>query len=696
MVEHSRRRFLARASLALGAGAAMPLLPGVIRSALAVPPARVTGTVQDVQHVVILMQENRSFDHYFGCLRGVRGYGDPRPLRLPSGKPVWYQPERKGSDRYVLPFRLNSQTSSAQWMKDLNHDWKGSHETWKHHDAWIAQKSAMSMGHFQREDLPFYYALADAFTLCDGYHASLFGPTNPNRMYMFTGTSGLSVGNDGEQAVNNRDDGNWTADMARDNPRFPGYTWSTYSERLQAAGVSWQVYQEFDNYGDNSHPYFANFRKLDRASPLYRRGRAIVPGSTADNAKASRGEHLVAAFARDVRAGTLPQVSWIVAPYLLSEHPEATPAYGESLSARLLEVLAASPEVWSKTVFLINYDENDGFFDHVPPALPAIRPELGASNVDLHGEDYHGVPVGLGPRVPMLVVSPWSRGGWVNSQVFDHTSVLRFLERRFGVMEPNINPWRRAVAGDLTSTLDFVGHDPAPVALPDTRDYIARIDATATLPPPQRPAQQALPVQEPGQRPARALPYDFDVRLQVQADARVLRMRNRGDAGVALNAYADGGMAGPWFYTLAADSELQDARAWRGDAADAGYAVRVHGPNGFLREFHGDGIGDAGLQAEADYDAAAQCLLLMLGNAGTQPCTLRVHDGYRGDGTEQTLTLAAGDRIVLRLPLQAQHHWYDLTIDSATLPQWRRRLAGHIETGRPSMSDPAIGRTVGA
>lgn len=692
MVEHSRRRFLARASLALGAGAVMPLLPGVIRSALAVPPTRVTGTLQDVQHVVILMQENRSFDHYFGCLRGVRGFGDPRPLRLPSGRPVWYQPESGASDRYVLPFRLNSQTSSAQWMKDLNHDWKGSHATWKHHDAWIAQKTAMTMGHFQREDLPFYYALADAFTICDGYHASLFGPTNPNRMYMFTGTSGLSVGNDGEQAVNNRDDGNWTADMARDNATFPGYTWTTYSERLQQAGVSWQVYQEFDNYGDNSHPYFANFRNLDRGSPLYRRGRAIVPGSTADNAKASRGEHLVAAFERDVRSGNLPQVSWIVAPYLLSEHPEATPAYGESLSARLLEVLAASPQVWSKTVFLINYDENDGFFDHVPPALPATDPAIGASNVDLRGEDYHGVPVGLGPRVPMLVVSPWSRGGWVDSQVFDHTSVLRFLERRFGVAEPNISPWRRAIAGDLTSTLDFAGHDDARVALPDTRDFIARADATAALPAPQRPAQQALPMQEPGQRPACALPYDFDVRMQVGERKPTLRMVNRSTVGVALNVYADEGSAGPWFYTLAAGSELNDARDWRG-AADAGYALRVHGPNGFLREFHGDGVTDAGLHADADYDAASQCLLLELRNAGAQACRLRIRDGYR-DGAEQALDLAAGARQWLRFPVAAQHHWYDLEIANASMPQWRRRLAGHIETGRPSMSDPAIGRAV--
>ncbi|MBB4129119.1 phospholipase C [Xanthomonas translucens] len=693
MVEHSRRRFLASASLALGAGAVMPLLPGAIRSALAVPPARVTGTVQDVQHVVILMQENRSFDHYFGCLRGVRGFGDPRPLRLPSGRPVWYQPEAGAGDRYVLPFRLNGQTSSAQCMEGLNHDWKGSHETWKHHDAWIAQKSAMTMGHFQREDLPFYYALADAFTICDGYHASLFGPTNPNRMYMFTGTSGLSVGNDGEQAVNNRDDGNWTADMARDNPAFPGYTWTTYSERLQQAGVSWQVYQEFDNYGDNSHPYFANFRNLDRASPLYRRGRAIVPGSTADNAKASRGEHLLAAFERDVRGGTLPQVSWIVAPYLLSEHPQGTPAYGESLSARLLEVLAASPEVWSKTVFLINYDENDGFFDHVPPALPATDPAIGASNVDLRGEDYHGVPVGLGPRVPMLVVSPWSRGGWVDSQVFDHTSVIRFLERRFGVAEPNIGPWRRAIAGDLTSALDFAGHDDARVALPDTRGFIARADATAALPPPQRPAQQALPTQEPGQRPARALPYDFDVRLQAGSQGPTLRMINRSTVGVALNAYADGGSAGPWFYTLAAGSELSDARDWRGVATDPGYALRVHGPNGFLREFHGDGVTDAGLQADVDYDAASQCLLLELHNAGAQACRLRIRDGYR-DGAEQALDLGAGAHQWLRFRLVAQHHWYDLEVASAAMPQWRRRLAGHIETGRPSMSDPAIGRVV--
>ncbi|HEN47513.1 MAG TPA: twin-arginine translocation signal domain-containing protein, partial [Mizugakiibacter sp.] len=407
MVDKSRRRFLTKSALAAATLAAGQALPPVIRKALAVAPTRVKGTIEDVQHVVIFMQENRSFDHYFGSMRGVRGFGDPRPLGLPDGKPVWYQPVTPGSPDYVLPFHLNSADTSAQTMKDLNHDWKGSHQTWANHDAWVSQKTAMTMGYFQREDIPFYYALADAFTVCDGYHASLFGPTDPNRMFLFTGTSGLSVSETGKQAIANMHDDNNTADMARDHNQFKGYPWTTYAQRLQKAGVSWKVYQEYDNYGDNTIQLFTAFRDLKRDSELYRRGRTWASGSTAANARASRGQHLVAAFEKDVRGGTLPQVSWIVAPYIMSEHPEATPAYGESLSARLLNVLAENPTVWSKTVFLINYDENDGFFDHVPPALPAIDPALGKSTVETTGEDYHGVPVGFGLRVPMLVVSPW-------------------------------------------------------------------------------------------------------------------------------------------------------------------------------------------------------------------------------------------------------------------------------------------------
>jgi hypothetical protein len=195
------------------------------------------------------------------------------------------------------------------------------------------------MGHFTRADIPFYYALADAFTICDAFFCSIQGPTNVNRMHLFTGTSGLSVGSSGSWNVNNVDDGNWTANASLDDLSFPAYTWTTYAERLQAAGVTWRVYQEYDNYGDNSLAFFANFRGIDTASPLYRHGRGIVPGSTASDAYTSTGEYLIAEFERDVQQGTLPQVSWIVAPYLMSEHPEASPAYGESLSARLLAAL---------------------------------------------------------------------------------------------------------------------------------------------------------------------------------------------------------------------------------------------------------------------------------------------------------------------------------------------------------------------
>ncbi len=240
----------------------------------------------------------------------------------------------------------------------------------------------------------------------------------------------------------------------------------TYPERLEKAGVTWRVYQEYDNYGDNTLAFFAAYRGGGANAALQQKARAWAPGSTAQNVATTRGDPLVEAFAADVKAGALPQVSWIVAPTRLCEHPDNPPGYGESLTARLLDALTANPSVWARTVFLINYDENDGFFDHVPPPLPATDAAIGKSTVDVAGEVYRGVPVGLGPRVPMLVVSPWSKGGWVNSQTFDHTSVLRFVEARFGVTAPLITPWRRAVTGDLDPRRSISATRPAGPAAP--------------------------------------------------------------------------------------------------------------------------------------------------------------------------------------------------------------------------------------
>ena len=681
MTAPERREFL---KLAAGSAVASAAGSRAIAKALAIPAHAATRSIRDVEHVVILMQENRAFDHYFGALRGVRGFGDPRPVTLPSGRSVWRQPDPKAEAGYVLPFHLDGRATSAQVMHSLDHSWKGSHERWKNHDAWIAAKTPLTMGYFTRADLPFYYALADAFTICDAYHCSIFGPTNPNRMFLFTGTSGLTAGETGPLAVANPwQEFNETAEMAHDNPKFTGFGWTSYAERLQAASVSWKVYQEYDNYGDNALAYCRAFRDLDRASPLYRRGRDWVAGSTPQNAKSSRGEHLVSAFAQDVAAGTLPQVSWIVAPYIMCEHPSASPGYGQSLTARLIEALADHPEVWSKTVFILNYDENDGFFDHVPPPVPAVNASMGASNVDVAGEIYGHEPVGLGPRVPLMAISPWSRGGWVNSEVFDHTSVIRFLEKRFGVAEPNISPWRRAVCGDLTSVFDFEQRG-APASLVGAAGLIAAVDAAAALPAPAIPSQQVLPLQEPGGRPARALPYRLHVHGHAEADHVALTFVNDGQAGASFSVWSAVNAAGPWFYTVGAGSRLATDVL----VGPAGYDLTVHGPNGFLRRFAGRA--PAGLEVEAAYLPERDRIALTIRNAGAA-CRVTVSPGAYPHGDARVHQLGPRQTLTYPWRIDRSAHWYDLIVTADRDPVWSRRLSGHMETGRASLSDPAIG-----
>ncbi len=683
----SRRVFLARLAALTAAGA----IPPSIGRALALPAVGRTGTLADMKHVVILMQENRSFDHYFGTLRGVRGFGDRRVLTLRDGRPVWQQADAAG--RRFSPFRFAPDTS-APLIKSLDHSWKGAPgqdpRRWQDYDCWVPCKGELTMGHFQREDIPYYHALADAFTICDGYFCSLHGPTNPNRMYLFTGTSGLSVGDARRQAVDNADDGNWTADMAHDRPDYAAMRWTTYAERLSEAGIDWRVYQEYDNFGDNSLAYFEQFRKLDPASDRYRRARAWVAGSNAGNAAQTRADHLVAAFAADVAADRLPQVSWIVAPTAYTEHPEAPPAYGESLTARLVDALTANPEVWGKTALIINYDENDGFFDHVPAPLPALDERMGHSAVDVRGEDYQGIAVGLGIRVPLLVVSPWTRGGWVHSQVFDHTSVLRLLEMRFGVAEPNISPWRRAVTGDLTGVFDFRDPDGSALsALPDVSDYQRRTAAVATLPPPVAPGEVDLPRQEPGQRPARPLPYALQADGEGDDDGRLwLDLSNQGEAAAVFNVYAPGSQAGPWYFTLLPASSLR--RAPHGLPAAGNYDVRVHGPNGFLRELAGNLAHERDGGPWLRVHGERGTLVLRLGNRGRAECRLRLRVLDYATAVPATIELAAGQTRELRIDLRASDHWYDLQVELAD-GAFRRRLAGHLETGRASRSDPAFG-----
>ncbi len=684
MANNSRRRFLQIAAATGGVGVAAATLPQAIKNLLAVPAARRTGTIQDVEHVIILMQENRSFDHYYGTLRGVRGFSDPHPIALPGGNPVWQQPDPKGGT--LSPFRYNTKTTAALVVPSLDHGWKRSHDLWKHHDAWIAKKTEMTMGYFTREDMPFYYGLADAFTICDNYHCSVFGPTIPNRLYLFSGTSGLAIGNDEKQVIDNPDvESNSTADQNNDTKAFKAFQWTTYAERLEAAGIDWKLYQEYDNFSDNALAYFKQFRGLDQNSSFYKRARSWPPGANVNNIRSSHGEYQIAEMEKDIKAGKLPKVSWIVTSTMLSEHPAgSSPAYGEIFVANLLTMLAAHPDVWSKTVLFINYDENDGFFDHMPLPVPAITAEMGKTTVATTAEIYKGVPMGLGPRVPMLIVSPWTKGGFVDSELFDHTSVLRFLEARFGIKETNISPWRRSVCGDLTSAFDFA--QPREVwdfDLPDTSGYAQQIEKAADLPQTKPVHDETMPRQEKGQRLARPLPY------KLQCDARIadgkhlaVSLKNEGAAGAYFIAYAEGESDGPWFYTVEAGKSLDDRIPVKGPH----YHFTIHGPNGLFRAYKGEAL-SAGLHAEFTTDAASGMVALAVTNASAIDQALTVEDRYTS-GSARHYQIAAGKTVREQWPIAAHDHWYDLDV-SAGAQSWR--FSGHVETGKISRSDPALG-----
>ncbi|MFT9064129.1 MAG: phospholipase C, phosphocholine-specific [Acetobacter persici] len=664
----NRRQFL-KFSAAATVGAA---LPENLKRALAIAPNTVTGTIQDVEHVVILMQENRSFDHYFGCLKGVRGYGDPRAEHRPDGKSVFAQPDGKGG--YVLPFLFNTAHTSSACLASLDHSWKNTQAEWNNWDTWVPHKTPMTMGHFTRDEIPYYYALADAFTICDAYHASIFGPTNPNRLYFFTGTNGLAVGNAGKQAVENVDDGNWSADITHDKPDFKPFDWTTYPEKLQEAGVSWKVYQEYDNFGDNPLASFAAFRNVDKNTWAYRGARSIVEGSGPADMQTTEGRYLIAAFERDVAQGKLPQVSWIVPPTALSEHPNAPPGYGEYLISQLMDVFVRHPDVWAKTVFILNYDENDGFFDHVPPPVPALDAQQGACTVPTDGEHYNGEPVGLGPRVPALVISPWTKGGWVNSQVFDHTSVLRFLEARFGVACPTITPWRRSVCGDLTSIFDFAQRDRRwEATLPRTDSYLAETRKSCALPKPVVPAHQTMPQQETGQRPARALPYA----LHADWHAGAVQLLNTGAQGAVFRV-RDGGTAR--HYTLAAGQSVSVPVDNSGPSS-----LTVHGPNGFFRGFYGKAVPECSLREDPDNGA----VVLTVQNSAQAPRMVRVAERYSSAG--HTLTLPSGSSASTSWPLVVSDNWYDLAVYDAQDGTLLVHLAGHMENGKPSRTDPHMG-----
>jgi phospholipase C len=678
MPELGRRNFLQAA----GAGAAMSVLAPSIARAASIPAYRRAGSLDDVEHVVVLMQENRSFDHYFGTMRGVRGYGDPHPVTLPSGRSVWHQPHGK---KEVLPFRPDLEDLGLAFIQDLDHEWESQHQAFArgNYDRWVPAKgSDATMAHLRRSDMPFHYALADAFTICDAYHCSILGPTNPNRYYLWSGW----VGNDGK--------GNGPA---IDNDISRPFKWRTYPERLEQAGVTWKVYQDegpgldaahawgwdlFEpytgTYGDSALLYFKNYQEATEG-PLVENARKGTQATSDDFGL------LFDQLLGDVVDDQLPQVSWIVAPEAFTEHPSWPAGYGAWYVAKVLDALTANPDVWAKTVLFLTFDENDGFFDHQVPPYPNVGGLRGDSTVRLDNELYHGKkgpagPFGLGVRVPMTVVSPWSTGGWVCSETFDHTSIIRFMEKRFGVREPNITPWRRTVCGDLTSAFDFSKSPGSVSTLPDTSAYEPD-KGSHSIVFPEAPDKQRVPKQEPGLRHSRPLGYRLQVDLDVRAAGLAFTIANNGTLGAQLQARSNDVKGAPFSYTVGAGKKLTPVLA-----ATGRFDVSFHGPNGFFRRFAG-----STRDPQLDVRAARQDgrLVLTLRNRSARAMRVHVADAYARD---HKVRVPGHGRKRVRIPLHETFGWYDVLVTVKDQPRFKRALAGRIDNGRGSSSDPQLGR----
>eukprot|EP00658_Telonema_sp_P-2_P047177 TRINITY_DN3572_c0_g1_i14.p1 TRINITY_DN3572_c0_g1~~TRINITY_DN3572_c0_g1_i14.p1 ORF type:complete len:646 (-),score=152.69 TRINITY_DN3572_c0_g1_i14:61-1998(-) len=580
--------------------------------------------------------------------------------------------------RQMLPFPLMFQDTAATCMPAPEMDYHCNIKMWNggNVDGWNTQRDpGFGMSFFNRTDLDFYYALADEFSVGDQYFQSTYTATNPNREFLFTGSNGLSVNNSGFCLL--------------DDSEPAGLTWETMAETLIKKNISWKVYQGQDNFDDNGFAWFEQFKAAKPGDPLHDLGMI-------------RQDDFVQSFAGDVANDTLPQVSWIVGPSSLSEHATNHPVDGMDLTARLLAALSANPAVYAKTVFILNYDEGGQFYDHVVPPSAPRSAEDGASTVSTVGEltlttEFEipvGNPIGPGWRVPLFLVSPWTRapGGLVYSQVSDHTSVIKFIEKRFSVTCPNMSPWRRTTTGDLTAAFDWNNPDFTWPSLPSTKgDVNASKYQCMDNPPPVVPKIQSMPRQEPGVKQSRALPYEFQIsdalsHDDVNQDYITITIANTGNATAVFHVYDRNlALSTPQKFTVEPSKQLQPR--WRFTVLGK-YALDLHGPNGFVRKFRGNGADS--LSVRLEYQPEQRNVNLKLtGGAG---CALNVQDlGYGGG----PWTIAAGAS-EFPINVTATGNWYDLKVTSSCDGDFSRRFMGRMETGVTSITDPAMGSHVPA
>jgi phospholipase C len=848
----NRRDFIKKAALLTGATSLAGTLPASIAKAMTINAAE-GSTYLDAEHVVILMQENRSFDHAFGTLRGVRGYNDPRAIQLADKNPVWLQTNAKGET--YAPFHLDIKNTKATWMHSLPHSWANQVNARNdgRHDKWLDEKHSgdkdyknmpLTMGYHNREDIPFYYALADAFTICDQHFCSSLTGTNPNRLYFWSGTIRE------EQNENSRANV-WNEDMD-----YGTLNWATFPERLEDHGIDWKCYQNemsidvgfvgeedpwLSNYQDNPLEFFSQYNihlhpkhieYLKRTLPVLDKEIAELQKQIAalsstesgltlqkkleqkqEEQKSVKGKldkiesrtfddltareqsihkkafdvnygdpdhgklkelnyddngvkrtmqvpkgDVLHQFREDVKTGKLPTVSWLTAPENFSDHPSA-PWYGAWYVSEVLDILTQDPEVWKKTIFILTYDENDGYFDHVPPYTAPHSHKAGTGKVsggiDTRSEYVtldqeqarHDFPekydrecaIGLGFRVPMIVASPWTKGGWVNSEVCDHTSTLQFLETFLShktgkkVTEPNISDWRRTVCSDLSSVFrpfeakasglpKFVAKDsflegihkakfkgvPANFKLL-TKDEVAQIK--------EHPHQSPLlPKQESGIKTSCALPYQLyaDGKLNADKTAFEIKLRSadelfgKATSGSPFIVYApdnyktlNGDKFEPlrnWSYAIKPGDSLADV--WPVNEFEGGnYHLRLYGPNGFYREFKGNHA-DPEIETALDYQrnrlnkkVLTGNIVLNVHNHSDKPHTVTLIDNAYKTGSHHKAVSPAMSSAFM-VDLSKSMGWYDFTLKVDGANGFEKRFAGRVETGKASYTDPFMGRVI--
>jgi phospholipase C len=738
----NRRKFL---QLSAGATAAFGILPPLIQKALAVNAHNTTKSIQDVQHVVILMQENRSFDHYFGTMKGVRGFGDRFPIPLESGKRAFHQSDGK---RIVPPYRADKKTMNAALIHGTPHDFPDTQAAWNQgkYGYWPLFKTPFSMAYYTREEIPFQYALAESFTISDAYHCSVATGTDPNRIMFWSGSNfdpekraaGINCTDEDSEPVNLRC---WvTLDESLPAPHYKyrgnALEWDTIPDVLQNAGISWRIYQDPKNNWDGAMHgclAFESFRNAKPGSAIHENG--MKHWSLDD-------------LTRHVKEDTLPQVSWILPSQDDSEHPGApsSPNRGGDFTHQVLTALTANPAVWSKTVFFLTFDENDGLFDHLPaPAVPSYNADgtlAGKSTLDLRGmyfdnnkgtsefpnpfhanDSTQGGPVrkrfyqdkrdtisgnirpwGMGPRVPLYIISPWSKGGWVDSQVADHTSVGQFLEKRFGISIPAISPWHRAVSSDLTSAFDFINpNDPVFPKLPVTSQY-ADIEAESKkLPAAVAPATMVPLFQEKGTKFSRALPYELHTHCKLDKATNKLNLefKNTGKAGAVFHVYDLKHLDRiPKRYTVESGKLLSDDLDL---STDAGlYDLEVYGPNGYFRHFRGD-INKPEPEITISYNRKNGGIGLLVRDGellaedtskGSDAVEISVNANAYQYGGPWNVKVNVKSSYEKSWILKDSGNWYDFSVTINGDPGYLRRFAGRVETGKPGISDPAMAHDI--